>query len=56
MTDEEKKVEVQEPKQEEEAKDTKLYKDEVTGDMVSKNELKKRQNQRKKEAEAAKKA
>ena len=30
--------------------DTKLYKDEITGDMVSKNEIKKRQKQREKEA------
>jgi len=33
-----------------ETTDTKLYKDEVTGEMVSKNEIKKRQKQREKEA------
>ena len=33
-----------------ETADTKLYKDEVTGEMVSKNEIKKRQKQREKEA------
>jgi lysyl-tRNA synthetase class 2 len=44
-------------KGEEETKETKLYLDEVTGEQVSKTELKKRQKKRETEAkQAAKKA
>jgi lysyl-tRNA synthetase class 2 len=39
--------------QEEETKETKLYLDEKTGEMVSKTELKKRQKLREKEAKLA---
>jgi lysyl-tRNA synthetase class 2 len=39
--------------QEEETKETKLYLDEKTGDMVSKTELKKRQKLREKDAKLA---
>lgn len=41
------------PKTEEETKETKLYLDEVTGEQVSKTELKKRQKLREKEAKLA---